>query len=96
MPRMTNEEAISILKHMQEPEPCEPQITFDEFDAIELAIEALEKQIESMGGNSGIIHCKDCKKFVYDNFNIPYCYKDPGHKWNENDYCSKAERRNDG
>lgn len=47
------------------------------------------------GGNPGIIHCKDCKKFVKDHFNIPYCYRDPGCKWNENDYCSKAERRND-
>ena len=48
------------------------------------------------GGNPGIIHCKDCKKFVKDHFNIPYCYRDPGCKWNENDYCSKAESRNDG
>lgn len=42
---MTPQEAIPILKHLQEPEPWEPQITFDAFDALELAIEALEKQI---------------------------------------------------
>jgi len=42
---MTPQEAISILERLQEPEEWEPQITFDAFDALEMAIEALEKQI---------------------------------------------------
>ena len=42
---MTPQDAIPILKRLQEPEAWEPQITFDAFDALELAIEALEKQI---------------------------------------------------
>lgn len=42
---MTPQEAIPILKRLQEPEPWEPHITMDTFDALELAIEALEKQI---------------------------------------------------
>ena len=42
---MTPQEAISILERLQEPEAWEPQITFDAFEALELAIDALKKQI---------------------------------------------------
>lgn len=42
---MTPQEAIPILKRLQEPEAWEPQISRDAFEAMELAIEALEKQI---------------------------------------------------
>lgn len=41
---MTNEKAIKLLMRMQEPEPYEPQITEDAFEALQMAIEALEKQ----------------------------------------------------
>ena len=42
---MTPQEAIPILKRLQEPEAWEPQISRDAFEALDLAIEALEKQI---------------------------------------------------
>jgi len=42
---MTPQEAIPILKRLQEPEAWEPQISRDAYEALELAIEALEKQI---------------------------------------------------
>lgn len=42
---MTPQEAIPILKRLQEPEQWEPQISRDAFEALDLAIDALEKQI---------------------------------------------------
>lgn len=42
---MSPQEAIPILKRLQEPEAWEPQISRDAYEALELAIEALEKQI---------------------------------------------------
>ena len=42
---MTPQEAIPILERLQEPEPWEPQISRDAYEALEMAIEALEKQI---------------------------------------------------
>ena len=50
---MTNKEAIPILKRLQEPEAWEPQISRDAFDALELAIEALEKQSASCEQDRG-------------------------------------------
>lgn len=41
--RMTNQEAISMLRRFQDPEPWEPQITSDAFHALEMAIEALDE-----------------------------------------------------
>ena len=42
---MTPQEAIPILERLQEPEPWEPQISRNAYEALEMAIEALEKQI---------------------------------------------------
>ena len=39
---MTGKEAIAILKRMQEPEAWEPQINEAAFEALEMAIKALE------------------------------------------------------
>lgn len=45
--------------------------------------------------NTGeIIRCKDCKHHFYDNDGIPYCDNiDYGYGWKDEDYCSKAERK---
>ena len=64
--RMTIERAIKILERMQEPEPWDPQITKDAFDALELAIEALEHTddcILKQFGECSYIEtgCSDCK-----------------------------------
>ena len=56
---MTPQEAISILERLQEPEEWEPQITFDAFDALELAIEALEDREQIFH-----LECLRCKKPV--------------------------------
>lgn len=42
---MTHEEAINLLKRLQEPEPWEPQINQAGFEVLEMAIDALKKQI---------------------------------------------------
>lgn len=42
---MENKEAIAILERLQEPEAWEPQISDDAYTALEMAIEALKKQI---------------------------------------------------
>lgn len=42
---MKPQEAIPILERLQEPEAWEPQISRDAYEALEMAIEALEKQI---------------------------------------------------
>ena len=41
---MNTEEAIKLLRRMQEPEAWEPQITGDAYDALEMAITALQAQ----------------------------------------------------
>jgi len=44
-----------------------------------------------------IIHCKDCKHGKYDIFDRGmWCELHPSLDVTENDYCSRAERRNDG
>ena len=44
--------------------------------------------------NHGILtRCRDCKHHHYENGNIPYCDRiDYGYGFNDDDYCSKAER----
>jgi predicted ABC-type ATPase len=41
---MTKAEAIAMLKRIQEPEAWEPQITQAAFEALDMAIKALEQQ----------------------------------------------------
>jgi len=41
---MTTEKAIRILQSFQEPEPWELHITQDAYDALQMAIDALEEQ----------------------------------------------------
>ena len=41
---MTNEEAVRILRRIQEPEAWEPQITRAAFEALDMAIKALSRQ----------------------------------------------------
>ena len=41
-----------------------------------------------------IIYCRDCKWHRFDKDNIPYCYNiDYGYGWKDDDFCSRAERR---
>jgi hypothetical protein len=41
-----------------------------------------------------LIRCKDCKHHHRDSQGIPYCENiDYGYGWKDEDYCSRAERR---
>lgn len=59
---MKMNEAIEMLRRMQEPEPYEQQITEKAFDALEMAIDAL-MYLSSV--RPDVIRCKDCKHFHY-------------------------------
>ena len=84
---MTPQDAIPILKRLQEPEPWEPHITMDTFDALELAIEALEKQIpqKAVGEHYAHMRCPSC------NHRIPSgCGSSSRRRDNWCNYCGKA------
>lgn len=50
---MTNEEAVRILRRIQEPEAWEPQINGAAFEALDMAIEALgQKQAAAKQGTT--------------------------------------------
>ena len=42
---MTTEESIKMLERIQDPEPYEPQITKRAYDALQMGVDALKKQI---------------------------------------------------
>ena len=48
---MTNEEAVRILRRIQEPEAWEPQINGAAFEALDMAIEALGQKQAAGSGN---------------------------------------------
>lgn len=90
---MTNEDAIKVMntiiagvKHNIQL----PMTVNDIEDACYMAIEALKEQ--------SITHCKDCKyfrtpeKYSYKEPNL-YCCRSALTKMSENDFCSKAIRR---
>ena len=51
---MTGKEAIAMLKRMQEPEAWEPQINEAAFEALEMAIKALEGEDTNVPSRKGI------------------------------------------
>lgn len=42
---MTTEEAVKMLERIQDPEPYEPQITKSAYEALQMGIDALKKEI---------------------------------------------------
>lgn len=67
---MTNEEAVKILRRIQDPEAWEPQITGTAFEALDMAIKALGRQ---QAAEPEIIRCRDCKWWDRYNDNNGYC-----------------------
>ena len=59
---MKPEKAIKILERIQEPEPYEPQINQVGFEALEVAIDALKKQIpmKPIGEHYAQMRCPSC------------------------------------
>lgn len=54
----------------------------------------LESVLQDMPSGE-LIQCKDCKFHRYQD-GIPYCIQNRSWGWDNDDYCSRAERRNDG
>lgn len=45
-------------------------------------------------GYQELLRCRDCKHHYYDTYSgIPYCANIVGESWKDEDYCSKAERK---
>ena len=59
---MENSDAIKMLERMQDPEPYEPQITSSAFDALQIGIDALKKQIpmKAVGTHYAHMRCPSC------------------------------------
>ena len=59
---MTTEEAIKMLERIQDPEPYEPQITKSAYDALQMGIDALKKQIpmKAIGTHYAHMRCPSC------------------------------------
>lgn len=75
---MTGKEAIAILKRMQEPEAWEPQINESAFEALELAISALECKDNVPDTNVGdIIHLDWIQRYADDWEDMNYAYDNP-------------------
>lgn len=96
---MKPQEAIPILERLQEPEAWEPQISRDAYEALELAIEALEKlkryeTEEKPEVKSEIICDPDCDGFVCSQNGI-YGWCPKMERWGC-EYFYELERRNDG
>ena len=72
----------------------ERQQAIDAFDCINGAEEVLRALPSAQ---PEVIHCRECRHHHYESKDIPYCDRiDYGYGWNENDFCSRAERRQDG
>lgn len=59
---MKPEEAIKMLERIQDPEPYEPQINVAAYEAIDMAIDALKKQIprKPIGEHYAHMRCPSC------------------------------------
>lgn len=62
---------------------------------IELIVDRLRNDPEAEWAE--IIRCKDCVHHHYEKSGIPYCDRiDYGYGWKDDDFCSHAERREEG
>ena len=98
---MTRQEAIAILERLQEPEPYEPQITFDDYDALQMAIDALSQKKRGIGkwvhrndDYNDWLECSQCGygsegevKYGENTNYCPNCGADMRGKQDETDRC---------
>lgn len=66
---MTTEEAIKMLERIQDPEPYEPQITKSAYDALQMGIDALKRQIPM----KPILTLPNWKKGIPCSIDCPTC-----------------------
>ena len=57
--------------------------------------EVFEDEINALpSAQPEVIHCKDCKYYLVGSDGLKYCHKhDDDILWQDDDFCSKAERR---
>ena len=89
---MTREEAVARIKDHIEIHRYHERSAVKIFEAFDMAIKALEQP--------EIVRCKDCKHYYFADNRIPqehrYTCELDGDRWKPDDYCSYAERREDG
>lgn len=71
-----------------------------DFEKVETQVMTCDRHIKILkdlpSAQPEIIHCRECKWHRFDKDNIPYCYNiDYGYGWKDDDFCSRAERRED-
>ena len=64
---MTTEESIKMLERIQDPEPYEPQITKRAYDALQMVVDALKKQIpmKAVGAHYAHMMCPSCNHRIH-------------------------------
>ena len=89
---MTEQEAIT---HLETVINWNEDISVPEIEAVKLAIEALKFQ-------QSLVMCKDCRHYDTEKgWKSGYCFvchhymNDVDIDWDENEYCSKGERRDE-
>lgn len=66
---MTTEEAVKMLERIQDPEPYEPQITKSAYEALQMGIDALKKEIPT----KPIVNTGNIRKLIPFSINCPSC-----------------------
>lgn len=83
MSQIDRQAAIEVIERMK-------PYQLDGDDCIEIIANLPSAQPE-------LIWCKDCKHYEWDKLNDAYCCLKWGYNFpNEDDFCSRAERRTDG
>ena len=92
------ESFISDMKELPSEEPktkliAEVKMSKEDIrDAVDNAVEKIKAEMEE----PEIIRCKDCKYYLLGSDGIHFCFKhDDDVLWQDNDFCSKSERRTD-
>lgn len=81
---MTKQEAIELLSEMRSRYNCFDESERQFYEALSVAIKELSSKLE-------IIRCEDCYHYPSEYADCPMI----GWARNENDFCSKAERKYD-
>lgn len=69
---MTTDNAIAVLRRMQEPDPFEPQITQTAFDALEMAIDMIERYSTWSQTYSNMVEDAISRKAAIDALSTPH------------------------
>ena len=96
---MTPQKAIEILERLQEPEPWEPQITSETWEALQMGIDAVEKQIPKKLGYTVLKYLVNGEEVSIKHPECPECRKTKS-LWDaavpvDHAYCHRCGQRID-